>query len=170
MAKDIQQIRIGKYDFGIIGVTEAIQAVASENKDAGDDIIAEALVQKLSKENYIPSSAKDNYKQAFLREYKKHFNLSPTDSENDPQELVITVVGPGCAYCDNLGMTIMSALSELNMAARVEHVRDPKEIGRMGIMGTPALLINQQVKCVGLVPAKTQIIQWLKPFINGKDV
>jgi hypothetical protein len=164
MANNVIQIRIGKYDFSIIGLTEAIEAVAAENKDAEDEIIAESLVQNLSKDNYIPSNVRDNYKQAFLREYKKHFNLPMTVSEEGADELVVTVVGPGCIYCDNLGMTIMSALSELNMAVRVEHLRDPKEIGRMGIMGTPALLINKDVKWVGSVPTKTQIIEWLKPF------
>ncbi|MCU0600414.1 MAG: thioredoxin family protein [Desulfobacterales bacterium] len=164
MAHNVKQIRIGKHDFGIIGLTEAIEAMTGDYKDAGDEAIAEALVQKLSKDNYIPSNVRDNYKQAFLREYKKHLNLPMTESEEDAEDLVVTVVGPGCTYCDNLGLTVMSALSELNMAARVEHVRDPKEIGRMGIMGTPAILINKDVKWVGSVPTKTQIMEWLKPF------
>ncbi len=164
MSNTVKQIRIGKFDFGIIGLTEAIEAAAAENKDAGDEIIAEALVQKLSKDNYIPSNVRDNYKQAFLREYKKHFNLPMTVSEEGADELSVTVVGPGCPRCENLEMTVMAALSELKMSARVDHVRDPKEIGRMGIFGTPALLINKDVKCVGSTPSKSQIIEWLKPY------
>jgi hypothetical protein len=166
MAYDVKQIRIGKYDFGIIGLTEAIQFVAIEYKDASDEAIAEALYQKLSKDNYIPSNVKDNYKQAFLKEYKKHLNLPIEVSNEDADELTITVVGPGCHRCEDLEMTVMTALSELTMSARVEHVRDPKEIGRMGIFGTPALLINKDVKCVGSTPSKSQIIEWLTPYKN----
>jgi len=164
MAHNVKQIRIGKYDFGIIGLTDAIEAVAAENKDAEDEVIAEALVQKLSKDNYIPSNAKENYKQAFLKEYKKHFNLPIAASDEDTEELTITVVGPGCSRCENLEMTVMTALSELNMSSRVEHIRDPKEIGRMGIFGTPALLINKDVKCVGSAPSKSQLIEWLTTY------
>ena len=166
MAYDIKQIRIGKYDFGIVGLTDTIESVAAEHKDATDEVIAEALYQKLSKDNYIPSNAKDKYKQAFLREYKKHFDLPIPVSDEDTDELVITVVGPGCPRCEDLEMTVMTALSELKMAARVDHVRDPKEIGRMGIFGTPALLINKDVKCVGSTPSKSQIIEWLTSYKN----
>ena len=56
----------------------------------------------------------------------------------------------------------MSALAELNLAADFEHVQDLKEIARYGVMGTPALVINGQVKSVGRVPPKKQIIEWLK--------
>jgi hypothetical protein len=99
-----------------------------------------------------------------LTEYKKHFNLPMSDSDEETDDLVITVVGPGCPHCEDLEMTVMTALSELKMSARVDHVRDPKEIGRMGIMGTPALLINKDVKCVGSAPSKSQIIEWLTTY------
>ena len=56
----------------------------------------------------------------------------------------------------------MEALSELQLPADVEHVRDIKEIGRMGIMGTPALMIGGKVMAVGSVPPKEKIIDWLK--------
>lgn len=170
MAHNVKQIRIGKYDFGIVGLTDAIEAVAAENKDSEDEVIAEALVQKLSKDNYIPSNAKDNYKHAFLTEYKKYFNLPIMVSEEDTDGLVVTVVGPGCPRCEDLEMTVMTALSELKMSARVEHIRDPKEIGRMGIFGTPALLINKNVKCVGSAPSKSQIIEWLTPYKNKQKL
>ncbi len=69
MPYNVKQIRIGKFDFGIVGLTDAIESVAGKHKDLTDDLIAEALVQKLSKDNYIPSNVRDNYKQAFLTEY-----------------------------------------------------------------------------------------------------
>ncbi len=83
---------------------------------------------------------------------------------DDTDELVITVVGPGRPQCEKLKMTVMMALSELSLPARVDHVRNPKEIGQMGIFGTPALLINKDVKCVGSTPSKSKIIEWLIPY------
>jgi small redox-active disulfide protein 2 len=145
-----------------VGLTEAIDAVAREHEDASDDIIAEVLLQKLSKDNYIPSNVKDQYKEVFLREYQKRLGLAVTVQEPIKDDLVLTVVGAGCNRCDKLEMDVMGALSKLKVPARVEHIRDLKEIARMGIMGTPALLINGKVKCAGTVPSESQLIEWIK--------
>ena len=55
----------------------------------------------------------------------------------------------------------MQVLSETGIAAGLEHVRDIKEIGKYGVMGTPALIINGQVKSVGKVPPKNKLKEWL---------
>jgi hypothetical protein len=162
MAYNIKQIRIGKHDFGIVGLTDAIDAVAQEYNNAADEVIAEALFQKLSKDNYIPTNVNEEYKKAFLREYQKHLGLAVTVQEPAHDDLVITVVGAGCNRCDKLEMDVLGVLSKLKIAARVDHIRDLKEIAKMGIMGTPALIINGKVKCVGTVPPESQLIVWIK--------
>jgi hypothetical protein len=53
-------------------------------------------------------------------------------------------------------------LSELDLPADLDHVRDVVEIGSYGVMGTPALLINGEVMCVGRVPPKIKIREWLE--------
>ncbi|MBW2093353.1 MAG: thioredoxin family protein [Deltaproteobacteria bacterium] len=73
----------------------------------------------------------------------------------------IKVLGPGCAQCDRLEKELIEVMAETNVIADVEHIRDIKEIGKYGIMGTPALLINGDVKSVGKVPPKTKLIEWL---------
>jgi hypothetical protein len=167
MKYDIRQIRIGKHDVGIVGLTDAIEMVAANHKSSADNIIAEALYEALKKHNYISDHVKEAYKQAFFREYQKHLGIPVTAKDGVPDELTVTVVGPGCPRCENLEMEVMMALSELNLPARVDHVRDPKEIGRMGIFGTPSLLFNDEVKCVGVVPSRAQLIEWLKPYKNN---
>jgi len=59
----------------------------------------------------------------------------------------------------------MEVLAEMSLSADLEHVRDIKEIGRYGVMGTPALVINGKVVCVGTVPAKEKIKEWLSEFV-----
>jgi len=76
--------------------------------------------------------------------------------------LEIKVLGAGCAQCDRLEQEIIQVMAESGIRADIEHVRDIKEIGRYGVMGTPALLINGEVKSVGSVPPKTKLIKWLK--------
>ncbi|MBC8458518.1 MAG: thioredoxin family protein [Deltaproteobacteria bacterium] len=74
----------------------------------------------------------------------------------------IKVLGPGCVQCDRLEQELMLVMAEAGILADIEHVRDIKEIGRYGVMGTPALLINGQVKSVGKVPPKNKLKEWLK--------
>ena len=74
----------------------------------------------------------------------------------------IRVLSMGCVNCRKLGDEVIAALAELNLAADFDHVHDIREIGKFGVMGTPALVINGQVKCVDRVPPRKQIIDWLK--------
>jgi hypothetical protein len=56
----------------------------------------------------------------------------------------------------------MDVMSELNLAADLEHVTDIKEIGRYRVMGIPALIINGKILSVGPVPSKKKLADWLK--------
>ena len=56
----------------------------------------------------------------------------------------------------------MAAVSQINIRANIEHVRDMREIGSYGIMGVPGLVINGQVKAVGKIPPRARLIQWLE--------
>ena len=53
-------------------------------------------------------------------------------------------------------------MTEMNMPADLEHVTDITEIGSYGVMGTPALVINGEVKAVGSVPPKPKLRKWLR--------
>lgn len=84
--------------------------------------------------------------------------------EEDFSLLQVQVLGPGCPNCQWLEIETMAAWAELNLPADFSHVQDLKEIaqfGARGVVGTPALIINGQVKCVGRVPSKEQIKKWL---------
>ena len=37
-----------------------------------------------------------------------------------------------------------------------------QEIAKMGVFSTPAVVIDGQIKCVGSVPDKNEILAWLK--------
>ncbi len=69
----------------------------------------------------------------------------------------IKVLGAGCANCNKLEQMLVEVLTELNEKANVAHVRDFKEIASYGVMRTPALVINRQVKLAGLVPSKDKL-------------
>ena len=56
----------------------------------------------------------------------------------------------------------MAAVSQVGATANIEHIRDSMEIGRWGVMGTPALVINGRVKSVGKIPPRARLIQWIE--------
>lgn len=71
----------------------------------------------------------------------------------------IKVLGPGCANCIKLEQMVFDVLAEHNIDANVMHVTDVKEIVSMGVMGTPALVIDGQVKFSGVVPSKAKMTE-----------
>jgi len=74
----------------------------------------------------------------------------------------IKVLGPGCAKCSKTEKIVMDALAEAGVAADVEKVSDMLKIAGYGVFGTPAVVVNGEVKCVGKVPKKEEVKSWLK--------
>jgi len=155
--EDITQISLGKFRVGITGLKAAIEGLKSW-QGRPDAEIAQALLDRLKPRNYIPPSAHGDYQKAFLREFKKALGEKVA---KESQGLSIKILGSGCAACDRLEQTAITALSELGLPADVEHVHDVKEIAALGVMGVPALLINNEVKAVGSVPSKAMLKEWL---------
>ncbi len=161
--EDLTRIKVNKQSVGIIGLKDVMEEMAEEYAERPDAQVRTALIKRLSRRNYIPDQAKEDYGKALLREFNKF--LGRPYEEDVSKDLKIRVLGPGCARCDKLERELMVVLAEMNLAADLEHVRDIKEIGRYGVMGTPALVINGKVMCVGTVPTKEKIKEWLSEFI-----
>lgn len=69
----------------------------------------------------------------------------------------IKVLGAGCAKCNKLEQMVIEVLEELNEKIDIAHVKDIREIVSYGVMMTPALVINGQVKFSGVVPSKDKL-------------
>ena len=156
---DVSQVRVGEFTAGIIGLKSVVKEMAGEWAEKPDAQIAAELVKRLSVKNYIPESANVSYGMAFLREFKKF--IGKPYKEEAPDGLEIKILGPGCENCDRLEREVIEAVSELDLPAGIDHIRDIKEIGSYGVMGSPALLINGKVKAVGRVPMRSEIRKWL---------
>ncbi len=73
----------------------------------------------------------------------------------------IKVLGPGCAKCTKTEKLVQEVLKENNIEADVEKVTDLMQIAAYGVMATPSVLIDNDVKCAGKVPKKDEIKKWL---------
>ncbi len=65
----------------------------------------------------------------------------------------IKVLGPGCPKCVQLMKQTEQAIQELGLACSVEKVTDIQQITSYGVMMTPALVVDGQVKVTGKIPA-----------------
>lgn len=74
----------------------------------------------------------------------------------------IKVLGPGCAKCHEVEKLVRETLAENSIGADVVKVSDLQQIAMMGVFATPAVAVDGKVKCVGKVPAKAEILSWLK--------
>lgn len=155
----VTRVIVGGHPTGIIGLQPILEEVAKEFTRRTDDEIKDELLTRLSKKNYISSKTKDAYGQAFLIEYKKLVGEPFADVEAGCLE--IKVLGMGCPRCEKLEQDLMAIMAELNIAADLEHVRDPIEIANYGVIGSPALIINGRIKAVGSVPPKNKLKEWL---------
>ena len=157
---DVTQIRVGNSPVGITGLKTVLEDMAETCGERPDPEVIEELLHRLGKRNYIPQPVRETYGKAFLREFKKF--LGKPFEEETPEGIQVKVLGPGCVQCDRLEQDLMQVMAETGIVADIEHIRDIKEIGGYGVMGTPALIINGKVKSVGSVPLKSKMIAWLK--------
>jgi len=65
----------------------------------------------------------------------------------------IEILGTGCPKCHKTKENVEAALSELGREAEVIEVKDLKSIADYGVMLTPAVVVDGDVKIVGKVPS-----------------
>lgn len=73
----------------------------------------------------------------------------------------IEILGTGCAKCERLFANAQEAVKELKIAAEVVKVRELDEIVNRGVMLTPALFINGELRAEGRVPCVDEIKEML---------
>jgi len=75
--------------------------------------------------------------------------------------MIIKVLGTGCASCKKLEANVREAVEELGIEATIEKVEDFKDIMSYGVMKTPALVVDEEVKVMGRVPSAEDIKKYL---------
>lgn len=69
----------------------------------------------------------------------------------------LQVLGPGCAKCKMLAEKTEAAARELGIEYALEKVTEIDEMLKLGVMATPALVVDGAVKVVGKVPSTEEI-------------
>ena len=73
----------------------------------------------------------------------------------------IKVLGPGCPKCQQTEKVVKEAITEAGVDAQIEKVTDTMEIAGYGVFGTPAVVVDGEVKSVGKIPKKQDVMGWI---------
>ncbi len=158
MLSDIVQVSMGDRSIGIVGLKKVMTDLAATASVKTDDECREILYRGIADQNYIPPKMVEEYKDALLRAFK----VFTGEAEPVPIGGVrIQVLGPGCFNCDRMEQIVREVLAEMKIPGDLSHVTDPVEIAKFGVLGVPALVINGRIVCVGTVPNRNRVRQWL---------
>ena len=69
----------------------------------------------------------------------------------------IEVLGTGCAKCESLEAAVREVADKLGLDYALEHVTELKRFAAYGVMITPALVVDGQVKAAGKVPGGAEL-------------
>jgi small redox-active disulfide protein 2 len=75
--------------------------------------------------------------------------------------MVIKILGSGCSKCKQLEANAKIAAEELGIEAEIEKVTDVSKIMDYGVMKTPALVVDEQLKMTGKVLSSDKIKEYL---------
>jgi small redox-active disulfide protein 2 len=77
------------------------------------------------------------------------------------QQMKIQILGTGCAKCKKLYAEAEKAIGSSGVTAELEKVEKIDEIMKFGVMMTPALVIDGEVKASGRVAPAAEIASWI---------
>lgn len=74
----------------------------------------------------------------------------------------ISVIGSGCTTCESLYNKVKKLKEEGKIEANIEYIKDVNELAKRGIMGSPALLINDKPVHVGMPESDEKLLEIIK--------
>ncbi|NIA12532.1 MAG: thioredoxin family protein [Nitrospiraceae bacterium] len=74
----------------------------------------------------------------------------------------LQILGTGCPKCQKLAETAEAAAQELGIQYEIEKVKEITEIMKFGVMVTPALVVDGEVKVSGKAPSVEEVKAMLR--------
>ncbi|MBU1044062.1 MAG: TM0996/MTH895 family glutaredoxin-like protein [Candidatus Omnitrophica bacterium] len=73
----------------------------------------------------------------------------------------IEILGTGCPKCKKLYENVQESVKQKNIDAEILKVTEINEIMEYGVMITPALVVDGEVKAAGKIPSVDEIVNWI---------
>jgi small redox-active disulfide protein 2 len=69
----------------------------------------------------------------------------------------IEIVGPGCPRCIATEKNVKEAVKQLGIQAEITKVTDVAEFAKKGVMFTPGVIVDGEVKISGKIPTVEEV-------------
>ena len=84
-------------------------------------------------------------------------------------DIDIKILGPGCQKCLEAADMIRMVADEHGLPAQIEKIANVERIAEFGVILTPAVVVDGDVKCAGRVPSPAEVLVWLKNTRGRED-
>jgi len=74
----------------------------------------------------------------------------------------VEILGTGCPKCKMTAANAEKAVKSLGINAEIVKVENINDIMNYGVMMTPALAIDGDVKIAGKIPSPERIVEWIR--------
>ncbi len=74
----------------------------------------------------------------------------------------IEVLGTGCTTCNTVEAIVREAVAKSDIEVDVVKVSNRLEIAKTGVVLTPAVIVDGQIKLVGKIPQIEDVIRWIR--------
>ncbi|MBN2530246.1 MAG: TM0996/MTH895 family glutaredoxin-like protein [Deltaproteobacteria bacterium] len=78
----------------------------------------------------------------------------------------VKVLGTGCPKCKRLYQEAEKAIAESGKDVELEKVESIDDILNYGVMMTPALVVNEEVKSTGKIPRSAEMVNWINAALE----
>jgi len=78
----------------------------------------------------------------------------------------VEVLGTGCAKCNALEAAVKQAADKLGLDYELTHVKEIAKFAQYGVMITPALVVDGEVKVTGKVPSEAELTTILTTAVS----
>ena len=76
--------------------------------------------------------------------------------------MIVKVLGVGCTKCKTLEKRLIDLKSKHDLDFDIEKVTHLDDIISYGVMMTPGLVINGELKSIGKVPSEEELVRWIR--------
>lgn len=93
-------------------------------------------------------------------------DIPPIRLQQKEIDMIIKILGSGCANCVNLERVTREAVTSMGVDAQIEKVTDYGAIMGYGVMSTPGLVVDEKVVMAGRVPTAAKVRELLESLTS----
>lgn len=84
-------------------------------------------------------------------------------------DIDVKILGPGCKKCLEVASVVRTVAYDRRLPTQVEIIGNSEMIAEFGVIETPAVVVDGDVKCMGRVPSPSEVFSWLNKAAGREE-